>query len=208
VVLADGTLVAANSSSHASLFWALRGAGHQSFGVVVSYTIRVKKLPSFVYWNIDIPIEHEPEAAAAVLGEWKRLYYTNASWTASVVTTYSVRFGRHNATADMVMNFEMLWPSAAPSATADFRAVLAPLTAFIEARFPGAVAAAAPPSVKTFGAVKTFDDAFASYVTPRNTAEGKAGFYLKPELTDLTGLVEAALTVLTSAFSFPLLAHD
>ena len=203
VVLADGTLVTANASgAHADLFWALRGAGHQSFGVVVSYTIRVKKLPSFVYWNIDIPMEREPEAAAAVLGEWKRLYYSNATWTASVLTTYSVRFGRHNATADMVMNFEMLWPSAAPSATADFRAMLAPLTAFIEARFPGAVAAAAPPSVKSFRAVKTFDDAFASYVTPRNTAEGKAGFYLKPDLTDLTALVTAALTSLAITREF------
>jgi len=43
VVLADGSLVTANESSHADLYWALRGGGG-NFGVVVSFTYKVYKV--------------------------------------------------------------------------------------------------------------------------------------------------------------------
>lgn len=43
VVLADGTLVTANATSHADLYWALRGGGG-NFGVVASFTYKVYKV--------------------------------------------------------------------------------------------------------------------------------------------------------------------
>lgn len=41
VVLGNGTLVEASNSEHADLFWALRGAGQNNFGVVTSMTYRL-----------------------------------------------------------------------------------------------------------------------------------------------------------------------
>lgn len=43
VVLADGTLVTANATSHEDLYWALRGGGG-NFGVVVSFTYKIYKV--------------------------------------------------------------------------------------------------------------------------------------------------------------------
>lgn len=45
LVLADGTAVVASPSSHADLFWALRGAGH-NFGIVTSVEYRVEDVPA------------------------------------------------------------------------------------------------------------------------------------------------------------------
>jgi hypothetical protein len=201
VVLANGTLVMANATSHADLFWALRGAGHQSFGFVSSYKIKVKKLRSFVYWNVDIPMEASPDLSAEVLNEWKRLYYTNQTWMDSVLSTYSVRFGRKTADAAMVMNFEMLWPSDTPTAKADLMAMLAPLTDFIHARF-GSSPVVEGPSIKHFDAIQSFDDAFSNYIKGE-AAEGKVGLYLKKDAKDLTHLVQAALSSLELTKAFP-----
>jgi Berberine and berberine like len=41
VVLANGTAVIANANEHSDLFWALRGAGQATFGVVTQYTYRL-----------------------------------------------------------------------------------------------------------------------------------------------------------------------
>lgn len=200
VVLADGTLAIANATSHADLFWALRGAGDQSFGLVTSYKIKVKKLASFLYFNIDIPMEAEPETTAEVLNEWRRLYYTNQSWVDSPLTTYSVRFGRKSADAPMVMNFEMLWPTDGPSATPDFVHMLAPLTQFIDTRFPNAVRQG--PVLQRFDSIKTFDDAFSNYIKG-SVAEGKAGLYVRRNASDLSVLVQAALSSLELTKAFP-----
>ncbi|KAF2395824.1 FAD-binding domain-containing protein [Trichodelitschia bisporula] len=53
VVTADGNLTVANAVSNPDLFWALRGGGGGTFGVVVEATFRVFPLPSavpFKFW--------------------------------------------------------------------------------------------------------------------------------------------------------------
>jgi FAD/FMN-containing dehydrogenase len=48
VVTADGSIVTANECQHADLFWALRGGGGGTFGVVTKVTLRTYEIPSSV----------------------------------------------------------------------------------------------------------------------------------------------------------------
>jgi FAD/FMN-containing dehydrogenase len=45
VVTADGNLHVANEVSNTDLYWALRGGGPSTFGVVVEATFKVRKTP-------------------------------------------------------------------------------------------------------------------------------------------------------------------
>ncbi|HTV55765.1 MAG TPA: FAD-dependent oxidoreductase [Terriglobia bacterium] len=47
VVTADGKIRVANARTNADLFWALKGGGGGSFGVVSKLTLRVRELPEF-----------------------------------------------------------------------------------------------------------------------------------------------------------------
>ena len=47
IVTADGAVRIANACTHADLFWALRGGGGGSFGVVTRLTLRTRDLPTF-----------------------------------------------------------------------------------------------------------------------------------------------------------------
>ena len=48
VVTADGKIRIANACTNADLFWALKGGGGGSFGVVIKLTLRVRELPEFM----------------------------------------------------------------------------------------------------------------------------------------------------------------
>ncbi|KAF1810771.1 FAD-binding domain-containing protein, partial [Eremomyces bilateralis CBS 781.70] len=45
VVLADGTFVKASECSNPDLFWALRGGGGSTFGIVTAATVKVYPTP-------------------------------------------------------------------------------------------------------------------------------------------------------------------
>ena len=47
VVTADGKIRTANACTNPDLFWALKGGGGGSFGVVTKVTLRVRDLPEF-----------------------------------------------------------------------------------------------------------------------------------------------------------------
>src|SRR5208337_3981242 len=47
VVTADGKIRIANACTNPDLFWALKGGGGGSFGVVSKLTLRVRDLPEF-----------------------------------------------------------------------------------------------------------------------------------------------------------------
>ncbi|KAI3327600.1 FAD-binding domain-containing protein [Xylariaceae sp. AK1471] len=49
VVLADGSSIGVNETSHPDLFWAMRGAGH-NFGVVTSYTANIHPV-GYMNWH-------------------------------------------------------------------------------------------------------------------------------------------------------------
>jgi FAD/FMN-containing dehydrogenase len=47
VVLADGSVQIVNASNHPDLFWALKGGGGGSFGVITKMVLRTRELPEF-----------------------------------------------------------------------------------------------------------------------------------------------------------------
>ena len=65
VVLADGTLVHANETDHADLYWAARGAGPGFFGVVVCFHLKLHQRPNFIGMKLQVfRIKHLEEVLA------------------------------------------------------------------------------------------------------------------------------------------------
>jgi hypothetical protein len=65
VVLANGTLVHANETENADLFWAARGAGPGFFGVVVRFHLRLHKRAKFIGMKLQVfRIKHLEEVMA------------------------------------------------------------------------------------------------------------------------------------------------
>jgi FAD/FMN-containing dehydrogenase len=72
VVLADGSLVTANESQHADLFWALRGGGG-NFGVVTSFVFRLHPVDTVYAGPMLWPLEETKEVLS-----WYRDFITQA----------------------------------------------------------------------------------------------------------------------------------
>jgi ribonuclease T2 len=45
IIIANGTLVTANAKQNTDLYWALRGGGGSTWGVITSITVRAHKIP-------------------------------------------------------------------------------------------------------------------------------------------------------------------
>ena len=54
VITPDGELVIANSYQNEDLFWAIRGGGGGTFGLVLSATIKAYPMPSLTFWGVGI----------------------------------------------------------------------------------------------------------------------------------------------------------
>src|SRR5689334_16003954 len=67
VVLADGSAIACDGSQASDLFWALRGAGHGTFGVVTSLDFRTVPEPATTAFHLTWPYEH----AERVIRAWQ-----------------------------------------------------------------------------------------------------------------------------------------
>ncbi len=70
VVLADGSLVTASDDSHPDLFWALRGGGSGSFGIVTDFTFQLRPVTRVTY--VQYFWEADPKTVAPVVSEWQR----------------------------------------------------------------------------------------------------------------------------------------
>jgi FAD/FMN-containing dehydrogenase len=67
VVLADGRIVECDDRHDEELFWALRGAGGGTFGVVTSFDFRGLPTPAATCFHLVWPNAH----AAAIIGAWQ-----------------------------------------------------------------------------------------------------------------------------------------
>lgn len=84
IVLADGRVVDCGEHRDRELFWALRGAGGGTFGVVTSFLFRTVPAPAATAFHLVWPLEE----AAAVIDSWQR-WAPDApdEFTASVLIT-------------------------------------------------------------------------------------------------------------------------
>jgi FAD/FMN-containing dehydrogenase len=67
VVLADGRVVECDEQRHKDLFWALRGAGAQGFGVVTRLTLRTVAEPAATSFHLEWPYA----LASALIAAWQ-----------------------------------------------------------------------------------------------------------------------------------------
>jgi hypothetical protein len=67
IVLADGSVVECDDHRDAELFWALRGAGHGTFGIVTSFVFRALPMPVATSFRLAWPFTH----AARVIETWQ-----------------------------------------------------------------------------------------------------------------------------------------
>jgi len=159
IVTADGTVQIANASQHPDLFWALKGGGGGTFGVVTRVTLRTHPLPEF-FGGVFASVQATSDKAfRALIGHFVAFYASalhNAHW-GEIVNL------RRRNTFEISMSFQGLsreqaeaiwrpffdWLKSSPS---DYTITSAPLVVaipgphlwdpdFLRAHFPQAILA-------------------------------------------------------------------
>ena len=100
VVLADGRAVTTNSSSYSDLFWALRGGGGASFGVVTHFTANLFKVPTSSMFFLKF------SCSAEVLNLWQTFFVTAPNELSA-----QIRF----SSSDTNINGQYLGPMTGPN---------------------------------------------------------------------------------------------
>ena len=100
MVTADEIVRTVNAGSNEDLFWAIKGGGGGTFGVITQLTLRTHELPS-IFGDISVQIKAQSDAAFRTLIrefiEFYAKHLFNPHWGESV------KFGRHNTLkADLV----------------------------------------------------------------------------------------------------------
>ncbi len=98
IVTADGTVRVANACANADLFWALKGGGSCSFGVVTRLTLRTRELPEFVGFAFAEIRAHSDDAFRRLIARFTAFYagsLFNPHWGESVVFGSNNTLGIH-----------------------------------------------------------------------------------------------------------------
>lgn len=69
MMTADGELIEVNETSHPDLFWAMRGAGNGSYGVVLGLTFKMYPIAKTHY--VELSWDLDPTKAAAIFDKWQ-----------------------------------------------------------------------------------------------------------------------------------------
>jgi len=88
IVTADGEVRLANACTNPDLFWALKGGGSCSFGVVTRLTLRTRELPAFVGFAYGKVKAHSDGAFRRLIEHFTEFYASslfNPHWGESVV---------------------------------------------------------------------------------------------------------------------------
>jgi FAD/FMN-containing dehydrogenase len=141
VVTADGQVRIANACTNPDLFWALRGGGGGSFGIVTRFTLRTRELPEF-FGGMFATVQARSDAAYRALIERFVAFYHDRLFNPHWGET--VQFRPDNALA-ITMVFQDLTREAAAAAwqpffawvaerSADFAMAAPPATFAVPAR--------------------------------------------------------------------------
>ena len=98
IVTADGTVRIANACTNPDLFWALKGGGSCSFGVVTRLTLRTRELPEFAGLAFGEIKANSDDAFRRLIARFTQLYATalfNPHWGESVVFKSDNTLGLH-----------------------------------------------------------------------------------------------------------------
>jgi FAD/FMN-containing dehydrogenase len=98
IVTADGTVRLANPCTNPDLFWALKGGGSCSFGVVTRLTVRTRELPEFVGLAFGEIKAHSDDAFRRLIARFTEFYagsLFNPHWGESVVFGSNNTLGIH-----------------------------------------------------------------------------------------------------------------
>ena len=68
---ANGELMEVTEKSHPDLFWALRGAGNGSFGIVLGFTFKMYAVPKVSYLELTFGDSWDTKVSAKVLKTWQ-----------------------------------------------------------------------------------------------------------------------------------------
>ena len=99
VVTADGSVVVANANSNTDLFWALRGGGGSTWGIITALTVKAHALPSgglsvaMIEWGGNYCEGRTPggalNASVDILLEWQLSLTSSFSGLAFITPTPS-----------------------------------------------------------------------------------------------------------------------
>ena len=124
VVTADGEIVVANEFQHADLFWALRGGGGGTFGVVAEMTVRTHPIPASSGAVTGVIRAVDDDAYRELIREVVHLYpeLDNSSWGELI------SLGEDNSVSISMLGLEL--------SEAEMQAVWRPFLDWVESR-PG-----------------------------------------------------------------------
>jgi len=69
VLMADGTIIEVTQDTYPDLFWALRGAGANAFGIVLDFTFTMYYVPTVSYLQLTWP--WNPSQVAQIVNAWQ-----------------------------------------------------------------------------------------------------------------------------------------
>ena len=85
IVLANGEIVKCNKDNHSDLFFAMRGGGGGSFGIVTDFVFQTHKINKFIIFELYIPFCHFEKA----LDTWQRFAAHTVDNLTSFINLYS-----------------------------------------------------------------------------------------------------------------------
>eukprot|EP01126_Amoeba_proteus_P041237 TRINITY_DN4426_c0_g1_i6.p1 TRINITY_DN4426_c0_g1~~TRINITY_DN4426_c0_g1_i6.p1 ORF type:complete len:594 (+),score=111.58 TRINITY_DN4426_c0_g1_i6:119-1900(+) len=87
VIMSDGELKTVKEGQHSAVFWALRGAGPLSYGIVTSYCVELSNILVPYEGNVHVTTrEWYLSDATKVLRYWQRLFLSTSSFNRSIIT--------------------------------------------------------------------------------------------------------------------------